>query len=94
MSYVPGPWRVVCESAQRPWAVMGTDDGEDVYVAEVVPYLDDEATAHLIAAAPEMLEALKNARGILLSNSGDADPDIRTAVDLMSAAIAKARGGY
>jgi len=87
MSHTPGPW-----------VIEQLDDGENMdshiaiygypwVVAEVqvdVPSLPGMANANLIAAAPELLEALEDARFALYGN-GPGNPKI-------DAVIAKAKG--
>lgn len=111
--HTPGPWR-----AHRPstlngnWSVYGDCDSSfkhrrDRYkVAETVgasiPSVDVEANARLIAAAPEMLAALKlaipeirclfhQATGVSVEKSDDAAA-VRYALNAINAAIAKAEG--
>lgn len=50
LNHTPGPWQ-----ANRVWVMAG----EKVEIATVNPYVDQkESNAQLIAAAPDMLEAL------------------------------------
>lgn len=86
--YTPGPW-------------FASEDGE-VYskpsytsVAMVLMNERGADNARLIAAAPELLEALKDARSMLsaveVSDGEDGDPWDR-AISRIEAAIAKAEG--
>jgi len=93
--HTPGPWKV--------------DEHNDVgaegrHVATLSLYGDgsDDANAHLIAAAPDLLEALRTAEAAL-ADIGDADREpgddvewcerrAAEALPLVRAAIAKARG--
>jgi len=77
-----------------PWKAIDEDvyDSENVLVAECVPGTgpaqlcpDAVAVARLIAASPDLLEALKKA----LTSQGSMNSDV---VHLCSAAIAKAEG--
>ena len=81
--HTPGPWEVFeCTMGKHPWAYYIGHPME----SKQVP--DDEAAvnARLIAAAPELLEELKNAV-TLLNAVGYVDGDI---VDAARAVIAKA----
>lgn len=100
MKHTPGPWQAVkngvCQSAVQ--ASNGTwithDAGEELSCNEA------EANARLIAAAPELLEALQamlnadlyaDGEGIWRFDSSDTE-DGQSAVSKASAAIAKATG--
>lgn len=109
--HTPGPWRVDghagrLEIVGRPnwkcrrfgvegeWSVAVVDDlseGQDGAEFET------EANAHLISAAPEMLEALEQfmEEYVELVNSGDAgfwNPEDEDKVKVARAAISKAKG--
>lgn len=64
MTHTPGPWRVAPDDTSFGGYV-AISGGDHFGLAEVVvelggkPYPDGEANAKLIAAAPEMLEALR-----------------------------------
>jgi hypothetical protein len=70
-------------------------DGDDNIAADMIP---DEAIAELMAAAPEMLDALREARDTLTemyeaAYPGDeSDNDVTEVIDMVIAAIAKAEG--
>ena len=99
--YTPGPWEIDTET--RPAEVctihgvpaMPTEGGlgqEWVYVRGEIGYwqADEEenlANAHLIAAAPDLYEALADLLAIC-----DGDPDEPEEVKWARAALAKARG--
>ena len=58
MSHTPGPWSV------SGWSIL--EDTNGTLICEVLPWneegsAEDHANAHLIAAAPELLEALEYA---------------------------------
>lgn len=55
MKHTPGPWKFDTESiyAEVPHTQARTR------IVEIITFGDDQANARLIAAAPEMLEALK-----------------------------------
>ena len=60
--HTPGPWTA---NYNRPFSVVEIrgpkhrEDGSSLLIAEVAPINDRDGNAHLIAAAPDMLEALK-----------------------------------
>lgn len=69
--HTKGPWRVGEKNILPRW-IMGRRNGRDVGVAEVLydedcePTLEEqEANSHLIAAAPELLEAVKEVERVL-----------------------------
>lgn len=91
-AHTPGPWDTYqCDLAGR---IAITSDGGTI---AVVSYPDDgcdEANAHLIAAAPTMLEALERARSQLIAHlldHMDAEHAVKE-VAYIDAAIALARG--
>jgi hypothetical protein len=73
-NHTPGPWKV--EGGEIQFGSIGEC---------VVDYVYTKADAHLIAAAPDMLEALEN----LENDDGHQN---KTAWRLVQAAIAKAKG--
>jgi hypothetical protein len=92
--HTPGPWPIkVTGDRKRIRVGVGLVDGPRGYdVAEV--YSDDcdgeeaEANAHLIAAAPDLLDALCVAADYLNGNGWEGDPRMVP----IEAAIAKAKG--
>lgn len=88
-SHTPGPWWV---DNRRPTGALQIQAehrgvGSSYCVASVNYYEDDAANAHLIAAAPDLLEALKAALPILRKASDGA-----VAWGNAYGAIAKAEG--
>lgn len=82
--FTPGPWKVIKSIDQYNnvcWDVVSVDGGHVTFEAEVVK----KANAHLIAAAPDMYEALSNA---LKETREQFWPDFGE----MEKALAKARG--
>jgi len=85
-THTPGPWHPVTlgASPDHAWAI----DSELVEIARLPEWPDDqaeaEANARLIAAAPELLEALQS-----LTHPMASDEDLSHAL----AVIAKAKGG-
>jgi hypothetical protein len=64
--HTPGPWS--CKQGQRPnFFYIESPSGDVVYVSGSLQPTDCEANARLIAAAPEMLEALIQAAAHLSS---------------------------
>jgi len=61
--HTPGPWRVLGTTANGAWIKVGTNDLAPFLIANVnvwpVVENDGDANARLIAAAPNLLEALR-----------------------------------
>jgi hypothetical protein len=105
-THTQGPWRPVTlgASPDHTWVIAWAIDSELIEIAKLPEWPDDqaeaEANARLIAAAPEMLAALQDARDYLealLGGGGDAAVDLlaNSGEDVearLSAAIAKATG--
>lgn len=94
---IPGKWEV--RKCERTYVYSVDKNGEDLVVARVWGYEDmGDETAHLIAAAPELLAALKEAKSELVALYEDAYPDDESdnettaVIDMVAAAIAKAEG--
>ena len=97
MNYTKGEWKAITsrkpDQAYHPQWVIDSDVhwiavlGTDKY-----PFPNDEANAHLIAAAPDMYEALKAFDQYLCAAPPDNMKLKGFAVELMDAAIAKAEG--
>lgn len=92
-NHTHGPWKVKFEEG-RDWQIVGNDG----YHVTCIPYdeeygrpHDDHANAFLIAAAPEMLEALRIVVGNLKAH-GNATPLLFGALVKAESAIAKAEG--
>lgn len=85
--HTPGPWRRSHESIDPEWDIVIAQHG--VIVANVNACGQREANARLIAAAPELLEALEVCADAL---NPENCYDIPKAADKARAAIAKARG--
>lgn len=89
--FKPGPWKV-CRQNPSPttgeWMISGAKPG---YLAEVrdCGSGDVEANAYLIAAAPELLAALRGLRDAFIGTSVEVQADAMRAA---RAAIAKAGG--
>lgn len=100
MKHTPGPWRVI-PKIDTGYMLFGGIS----YLGSIearLPSLENEANAHLIAAAPELLEALIKAKEILeQAEEIDFDDMAHIAItsedgcdlrDLIESVIAKARG--
>jgi hypothetical protein len=92
-THTPGPWHINEELSKRATYLVFSGDGNGYLVANVGNYHTDdkecEANARLIAAAPDLLEALRFiaddiAEGVKAKGSWER---------LARAAIAKATGG-
>jgi len=79
------PWRA--EYAHSGIWKVWSEDGNEVAVCYNVPDTDDCPEARLIAAAPDLLEALKDARDMLCSHPDFQKPE---SLDKYDAVIAKA----
>jgi hypothetical protein len=90
MAYTPGPWKAHRRSTPVGFAeyeIHWSEDGE--CVAGVV---HGEDNAHLMAAAPDLLEALKNAYQLLNAFIGPDDELGQSVLNSADLAIAKAEG--
>lgn len=88
MNYTPGPWTVSISDDARIEDRITTEDGAPVFVGRFVNY----DNARLIAAAPDLLAAL---RLILESEETHGDSvvcDFETLQSVARAAVAKAIG--
>jgi len=92
--HTPGPWSVWKKSldpaGREDWAILSSENriiAEAFWKVETDEYMPAEANARLIAAAPELLEALE-AMAEWHEDSADDEPLIIAT----RAAIAKARG--
>lgn len=97
--HTPGPWSVEdasaiharkrdiwIETAAKRLAGVDTDWGTGS--PHTIPHNEALANAHLIAAAPDLLETLEYARGIVAMELGEESAHLRP----LDAAIAKAKG--
>jgi hypothetical protein len=88
MKHTKGPWKVRSVSQ---YDVVSKD--EFIVACDNVALPDSEciANAKLIAAAPEMLEALELVLSFVME-VGNSNPKTRAALNICTAAIKKARG--
>ena len=99
--HTPGPWFATRNIAY--WEVVPNNPGMGVpwTVADICPSDPgnpdgglQEANARLIAAAPEMLEAIEETlQSVVMNRLHDTIEISRDAIELLRAALAKAKGG-
>lgn len=99
--HTPGPWMYSgAGSIKRDYTAIGCTDGETIATAWghsnsgfFVSEEEKEANARLIAAAPELLEALQEAISLIESIDGrDNSCDPRSDISDLKAVVAKAMG--
>lgn len=104
VKHTPGPWAVMPEESDKPYVrIRGTQLGERFKVANVLmpdyegaqelEIEETRANAHLIAAAPELLEALRDLIGWVPGPKHWHTDACPKAVERAVAAIAKATRG-
>lgn len=95
--YTPGPWYVTPDYDGKLAVNNHTEFPSEFPIAAVGgPLTDKEANANLIAAAPELLEALENLRSYFeyqKEHGSDAHPINPAYLDQAGAVIKKARKG-
>ena len=103
MSHTPGPWRII-ENSDSAGTIVGTDP--TAKLAATLNFREDELAigllydanhrgtqnAHLIAAAPDLLAAMKGAMQYLDETLGPCEDDCECLLHSFHAAIAKAEG--
>ncbi len=101
MSHTPGPWTLLVDhhrtDRRRRMALVSTPNARMSIdcTDSGATYRDDCDNARLIAAAPDLLAALKVARDVLTSTRYEFNSDFEIAMKLVhqsDAAIAKAEG--
>jgi hypothetical protein len=101
MKHTPGPWvadletyPIMVRSQSETWPLvdeLGNEEGRTgVFIANTG---DNKANARLIAAAPDLLEALKVILRDHMAVHGVGDLEMQPALFQARAAIAKATGG-
>ena len=83
--FTPGPWRVEHDEVQSFIVATGDDSCVAITADKTQDFKSSSANAALIAAAPEMLEALERVESELL----DVDMEVP---EYLTKAIARARG--
>jgi hypothetical protein len=96
MKHTPGPWKVAGQyRAHHQDEVRLRIDGPKGYIALTEPYNGSNkeivANAHLIAAAPDLLEALEKIL-VLNATQGVGYDEWEGATEMADKAIAKAEG--
>lgn len=87
MEHTKGPW----EAKQGGDNHFTIEDKDNSYIAEISwRHFNNEANAKLIAAAPELLEMLKEAVERCEINNGEGEED--EFIEMFNATIAKAEG--
>jgi len=86
MRHTPGPWTAVADGGSV--LIVTAARGNTMRVVDDSPREEAAANARLIAAAPELLAALKE----MLSSPTYGNEPSESAVELAIAAIAKAEG--
>ncbi len=87
--HTPGPWQFKELSLGEGFEISGTEYSNNYALCSAVGKSWEEADAHLIAAAPELLEALQS----IMSSKVESNPELWHRAKLAAcAAIAKATG--
>ncbi|MCD9005201.1 hypothetical protein LDO31_02930 [Luteimonas sp. XNQY3] len=94
-AHTPGPWQYVATEYPRGWLIEARDGTYTIAVVrDGSGSVANEANARLIAAAPELLEALilLEREMVASGNAKAADYGWKPAIEKTRAAIAKATG--
>lgn len=96
--HTPGPWTLTAPEDRAGWTIESTD----CKIAHLYLYGastggprtkgEPSANARLIAAAPELLAALRECRAIVCLQNGNLHDDINEIIERATAAIRKAEG--
>lgn len=93
-AHTPSPWTVVPSSDGVSSQARTSDGRFSIYLGSTgAPAEEWQANARLIAAAPELLDALRRAERVMTDADLDhepADDEARLTLDAVRAAIAKA----
>jgi hypothetical protein len=85
-AHTPGPWTVGRDS-EGDWQIHKPDpDGNPIAIVR------GEDDARLVAAAPDLYEAVNDAMEYLEEQVGDCEPDCHCIIHALRAAIAKVEG--
>jgi len=88
--HTPGPWKVEQYSGHPHYEIYNTEPQRVASLQDHLP--QSENNAYLIAAAPEMLSALKFAEDLLCGRLVGVDPGNKIVLPAIQAALAKAEG--
>ncbi len=93
-THTPAPWRIGTATDNNNLLIQQDGDRPETrqVIAEIDPLPNKQANARLIAAAPELFEALEYVLEICKLDNMDWDALENNAVPMMEKAIAKARG--
>lgn len=86
--WTPGPWVAAATSDLMLWVARGEPDGEIIAQLDSVNPYD----AHLIAAAPDLYEALEDLFKELTLGDFDLPSSLKPEIAQAAKALAKARG--
>lgn len=91
--HTPGPWHIGLRQPSSDKFIYGSNGGEvaDCNMESNFPE-ENLANARLIAAAPELLEALRDALGSLIEARDEHDFNSACTIKIAQDAIAKAEG--
>lgn len=93
----PGPWKVEPAvpgeaSGVHVFAVNPKGSAEDGDLITIADFIENEANARLIAAAPDLYHAIKSSMEYLEEQLGDCDEGCECIMHDLRAAIARAEG--
>ena len=94
--HTPGPWTIMETpelSGRRKLHIIGGKDGDDPIATLRMAFVDDDANADLIAAAPELLEACILVKEITKKSPDNPYERLGRIEAIMDLSIAKAEGG-
>ena len=89
-TYTPGPWYITKDTTSGEFCTYTKVRDQRDGVIAIMSTMNENSNAHLIATAPELLEALKWA---LEQIADDLDPDFQEALENAQAVVERA-GGY
>ena len=93
MEYTKGEWKIEASSLDSDWAYVAIPFSGEEGSYRIIAYSPNKNDAHLIAAAPDLYEALREIRGLLNMYAGDLPKVPRDAMKARcEQAIAKAEG--
>jgi hypothetical protein len=90
MKHTKGPWVIEKAETGIPYSLIYPASNDICPIARITNGTECDANAHLIAAAPEMLEALIQARGLIVQLCNDVKNNY--GLDLDVNGLLRARG--